>query len=145
MEEVRKSPRTPEIEVRSERAMSGAKDVDTYIDGAPNEVRPRLRQVRRAIRQSAPDAVESISYGMPFYSFKGETGFGARLCYFGLLKKKIVFYTRPVFLEEHADEVKRYQSAKSALHFALDKPIPVRLIEKIVSTGTRLHDVGERN
>lgn len=120
MEEERKSPSTHEIEVESERAMSGATEVDAYIDGAPNEVRPRLRQLRRAIRQSAPAAVESMSYGMPFYSFKGETGFGARLCYFGLRKRKFVFYTRPVFLEEHADEVKRYQSAKSALHFALD-------------------------
>ena len=138
-------PRNSEVAVEFARAMNRAKDIDRYIADAPKEVRPRLRQVRRAFRQSAPEAVESISYGMPFYSFKGETGLRARLCYFGLLKKKTVLYTRPVFLEEHADEVKPYRSTTSALHFAREMPIPVRLIEKIVRTGTTLHRAKRRN
>ena len=75
--------------------------IDQDIDSAPTEPRAKLRHLRAAIREAAPDAVESISYGMPYYSFRGETGFQSRLCYFGLLKskKKIVFYTRPRFLE----------------------------------------------
>lgn len=101
--------------------------------------------MRGAIRRSAPGAVESISYGMPFYSFRGETGPRARLCYFGFLKKRFVFYTRPVFLEEHANEVTRYRSTTSALHFARDKPIPVRLIETMATTGTRLHVAEEKS
>ena len=125
--------------------MNGAQDVDTFIEDAPPEVRAGLRQLRKAIRAAAPDAVESISYGMPFYSFAGESGFGARLCYFGLLKRKIVFYTRPVFLEGHTDEAKPYRSAKSALHFAPDQPVPVRLIQKIVRTGTRKHEADQRS
>ncbi|MGI0091284.1 MAG: DUF1801 domain-containing protein [Nitrososphaerales archaeon] len=67
----------------------------------PKEVQPKLREIRAAIREAAPDAVESISYGMPFYSFKGESGFQARLCYFGLLKKtkKIAFMSAPSSLK----------------------------------------------
>ena len=76
----------------------------------PKEVRQKLREIRAAIIEAAPNSVETISYGMPFYSFKGESGFQARLCYFGFLKEKIVFYTRPVFLEGHMDEVKSYLS-----------------------------------
>jgi uncharacterized protein YdhG (YjbR/CyaY superfamily) len=67
--------------------MKAWKNVDEYITAAPKEVQPKLREVRAAIREAAPEAVESISYGMPFYSFKGESGFKARLCYFGLLKR----------------------------------------------------------
>jgi len=120
-----------------------AKDVDTYIQNAPKEVRPKLREMRTAIREAAPDSKEAISYGLPFYSFRGETGFQARLCYFGFLKDKIVFYVRPVFLEEHMDEAKAYLSTKSALHFPLNRPIPIELIKKLVINGIRKHTAGE--
>jgi len=46
-------------------------NVDEYIKGFPEEVQVILQQVRAAIRQSAPDAVESISYAMPAYKIKG--------------------------------------------------------------------------
>jgi len=121
-----------------------AKDVDAYIGNVPKEVQPRLREIRTAIREAAPDSVETISYGMPFYSFKGESGFHARLCYFGLLKgkKRIAFYTRPVFLQDHTDEVQAYLTTKSALQFPLDRPIPVQLIKRLVRNGIRKHKAG---
>jgi uncharacterized protein YdhG (YjbR/CyaY superfamily) len=125
--------------------MKRAKNVDAYIAAAPKEVQPKLRAVREAIREVAPDAVESISYDMPFYSFKGETGFQARLCYFGLLKGRIAFYMRPLVLEEHMDEAAGYVTSKSALQFPLDKSIPISLIKKLVSNGIRKHAAGEDN
>ena len=123
--------------------MKPVRDVDTYIQTAPKEVQPILREIRTAIRAAVPDSTESISYGMPFYGFKGETGFQARLCYFGFLKKKIVFYTRPTFLQECMDEAKPYLSTKSALHFPLDKPIPIELVKKLVRNGIRKHEAGK--
>ncbi len=57
------------------KAMMKAKNVDEYIATTPREMQPKLRQIRAAIKEVAPDAVESISYGMPFYSYKGEVGF----------------------------------------------------------------------
>jgi uncharacterized protein YdhG (YjbR/CyaY superfamily) len=124
------------------RLMGRSKDVDSFIEAAPKEFQPKLREIRAAIRKAAPTAVESISYGMPFYSFPGESGFGARLCYFGLRKQNVVFYTRPVFLEEYASEVEPYLSTKSALHFLRDRPIPVRLIQKLVRNGVKKHTTG---
>ena len=125
------------------KLVSPARNVNAYIENVPKEIRPKLREMRTAIREAAPDSIETISYGMPFYSFKGETGFQARLCYFGFLKEKIVFYTRPAFLQEHTDEVEPYLSTKSALHFPLDRPIPVRLIKKLVRSGIRKHEAGK--
>lgn len=116
--------------------------MDSFIEATPKEAQPKLRVIRAAIREAAPDAVESISYGMPFYSFRGESGFQARLCYFGLLKKKVVFYTRPAFLEEYMGKVEPYLSTKSALHFRLDTPIPVRLVKKLVRNGVKKHAAG---
>ena len=118
-----------------------AENVHEYIEAAPKEVQPKLKQIRSAIKEAAPDATESISYDMPFYSFSGESGFEARLCYFGLLKskKKIAFYTRPMYLEEYKDDVDEYLTTKSALQFSLDNPIPIQLIKKIVKYGVRKH------
>lgn len=122
--------------------MASASDVDGYIAAAPAPTRPMLAKLRAAIRRAAPEAVESISYGMPFYSFKGESGFGARLCYFGLVKGAVTFSTRPTYLEEYADEVAAYMSTASTLHFRLSEPIPARLIQKLVTNAVRKHSAG---
>ena len=119
--------------------MRRAENVDAFIETAPKNVQSKLRELRAAIREAAPDAIESISYGMPFYRYKGESGFSARLCYFGFLKKELVFYTRPVYLEGLRDEAEGYMTTKSSLHFRLDRPIPVPLIKKLVRNGMRTH------
>jgi len=121
------------------------KSVDEYIAAARKEVQPKLREIRTAIKEVAPDAVESISYGMPFYSYRGEQGFKGRLCYFGLLKTGIGLYLRPLVIAEHMDELTEYQTTKSALQFPLDKPIPVGLIKKLVRDGMKMHEAGEDN
>src|SRR2546428_7305300 len=108
------------------------KSVDEYIAAARKEVQPKLREIRTAIKEVAPDAVESISYGMPFYSYKGEQGIEGRLCYFGLLKSGIGFYLRPPVIEKHISELAAYKTTKSALQLPLDKAVPVRLIRELV-------------
>jgi uncharacterized protein YdhG (YjbR/CyaY superfamily) len=123
--------------------MNPAKGVDAYIAAAPEAVRPKLREVRAAIRAVAPDAVESISYDMPYYSFPGESGIKARLCYFALLETGVGFYLRPPVIDEHKDEVAEYRSTKSALKFPLDRPIPVALIKKLVRYAKKKHEASE--
>ena len=60
--------------------MSPVKTVDEYIAQAPKEVQDKLKELRAVIRTSAPGVEERISYGMPYYYYKG------RLVYFGLSK-----------------------------------------------------------
>src|SRR5437879_758194 len=124
--------------------MKRAKNVDEYIAAAVKDAQPNLRKVRAAIREVAPDAVESISYGMPFYSYEGEVGFKNRLVYFGLQKTMLVLYMRPQDLEEHVNELAEYKSAKSALRFPLDQAVPVSLIKKLVKGAVKRHEVGEQ-
>jgi uncharacterized protein YdhG (YjbR/CyaY superfamily) len=119
--------------------------VDEYMAGAPKEAQPKLRQMRAAIREVAPDAVESISYGMPFYSYKGEQGFKGRLCYFGLVKAGIAFYMRPQDFEAHTSEVAEYKTTKSALQFPRDEAIPFALVKKLVMDAVKLHKTEDRS
>ncbi len=119
------------------------KSVDEYVAAAPKEVQPKLREIRAAIRDVAPDAGESISYGMAFYNYKGESGFKGRFCYFGLQKAHIGLYIPPPIMEEHKAELTAYKTTKSALQLPLDKPIPISLIKKLVRERMKRHKAGE--
>ena len=114
-----------------------AKDVDEYISKSPKEARAKLRDVRAAIRQTAPTAIESISYRIPYYDYKG------RLVWFGLQKAHIGLYVRPPVIEEHKKELAGYVTTKSAVHLPLDEKIPVPLIKKLVKARMKKNDAGE--
>jgi uncharacterized protein YdhG (YjbR/CyaY superfamily) len=51
---------------------TGAKDIDEYIAGFPNDVQEILEKIRRTIRKAAPDAEETISYQIPTFTLKGK-------------------------------------------------------------------------
>ena len=103
-----------------------AKEIEAYIARAPRGVQGKLKELRSAIKQVAPGANESISYRMPYYSYKG------RLPWFALMKNHIGLYLRPPVIAEHKRELTAYKTTKSAIHFALDKKLPIPLIKKLV-------------
>jgi uncharacterized protein YdhG (YjbR/CyaY superfamily) len=114
--------------------------VEEYIATARRGAQSRLRELRAAIRDAAPHADESLSYGRPFYSYKGKVGIQRRLCYFGLLNSGIGFYMRPKDLDPHEAEVTKFRRTKSALFFSLDTPIPVTLITRLVADAVERAD-----
>ena len=61
-------------------------NVDEYIASFPEAMQTLLRQIREAIVKAAPDAEESISYGLAGYKLHGP------LVYFGGFKSHIGFY-----------------------------------------------------
>lgn len=122
--------------------MAVATSVDQYIHDAPAAAQPVLRRLRATIRSAAPDTDESISYGMPFYSYKGEVGVARRLCYFGLQRASVGLFFRPKDLEPHAEQIATYRSSKSSLRFSLNATIPFPLIRKIVRDAVRRHSSG---
>jgi uncharacterized protein YdhG (YjbR/CyaY superfamily) len=113
------------------------KDVDAYMAAAPKKVQPKLSKIRAAIREVAPDAAESISYGMPFYDYK------RRLAWFGLQKTHIGLYLRPPVITEHKRELSGYVTTKSAVQLPLDREIPISLIKKLVKARMKLNQEGE--
>jgi len=117
--------------------MGMPKDVESYILAAPKDVQAKLRAVRAAIKEVAPDASESISYRMPYYSYKG------RLAWFGLQKAHIGLYLRPPVIEEHRRELAGYATTKSAVHLPLDRKIPVSLVKKLVKARVRMNEAAD--
>jgi uncharacterized protein YdhG (YjbR/CyaY superfamily) len=111
-----------------------SKDVDAYISESPKETQPKLREVRAIIKEVAPKAVESISYRIPYYHYKG------RLVYFALMKSYIGLYLRPPTIEQHGKDLAGYVTTKSAVHIPLDKDIPRSLIKKLVKAAIRKNE-----
>ncbi len=114
--------------------MKKARTVDEYIAEAPEEAQRKLREVRAAIRAAAPRAAESISYGMPYYAYKG------RLAWFGLHTGHIGLYLRPPVVADHVDDLKGYETTKSAVHLPLEREIPVALVKKLVKAREAIND-----
>jgi uncharacterized protein YdhG (YjbR/CyaY superfamily) len=111
--------------------------VASYIAAAPKNMQAQLRAVRAVIKEAAPSAVESISYGMPGYD-KGRVG------WFALRKDFIGLYLRPPIIAEHSRELAGYETTKSAIHFPLDKKIPVSLIKKLIKARIKRNQTTDR-
>jgi len=103
------------------------KTVDEYIKSFPKDIQILLEKVRKTIIVKAPEAVESIAYGMPAYKTNGKP-----LVYFAGFKSHIGFYATPTGHAEFANELSKYKQGKGSVQFPLDKPIPLDLIGRIV-------------
>ncbi len=114
------------------------KNVDTYIAAAPKEVRGKLNELRAAIKEAAPDAEERISYGMPYYAYKG------RLAYFRHWKAHIGLYIPTPVVEEHNRELKAYETSNATVRFPLDKKLPVALIKKLVKARLKKNEARKK-
>lgn len=106
--------------------MSGPKTVDEYMSFFPGEIQEIIMKLREAIKKAAPEAREVISYQMPGYKLNG------MLVWFALHKNHIGFYPGASGIREFKKEIFGYKWAKGSVQFSLDKPVPYKLIERIV-------------
>lgn len=101
--------------------------VDEYIDAAPKVAQSYLKQMRKAIKSSAPKADESVSYGMAAYKYLGKP-----LVYFAGYEQHIGFYATPTGHEAFKKDLSVYKTGKGSVQFPLDEQLPLKLIERIV-------------
>jgi len=101
-------------------------NIDEYITSFPIEIQKLLEQFRATIKKVAPQATEAISYGIPAFKLNG------MLVWFAAHTNHIGFYPRASAIKVFEKELSIYKGAKGSVQFPLDKPLPVRLITKIV-------------
>jgi uncharacterized protein YdhG (YjbR/CyaY superfamily) len=102
------------------------KSVDEYIAAQPETVRPKLEQVRAAIRRAVPEA-EGIGYRMPGYKLHGKP----MLYFAGFKEHYSLFAASGTFFAALEDELRGYELRKGTVHFPLTKSVPVKLISRI--------------
>lgn len=101
--------------------------IEQYIKTFPKETQLILTKIRQVISNAAPDAVETISYGIPTFKLNGRY-----LIYFAGYKNHVSLY--PISTDElqSIKELQPYQSGKGTAKFPLDKAVPYDMISKIV-------------
>lgn len=102
--------------------------IDAYIAAQPEAVQPVLERLRAIICKALPDAEEAISYGIPAFKLAGRP-----VIYFAGWKAHVSLYPAVGRVAtELADEIAPYKVSKGTLRFDLGKPIPARLVTRIV-------------
>jgi uncharacterized protein YdhG (YjbR/CyaY superfamily) len=109
-----------------ENNKTGFNSIDEYIATFPEEVRKILEELRATIKAAAPAAEEKISYQMPTFFLKGN------LVHFAAYKKHIGFYPTSSGIRAFKKELSVYEGAKGSVKFPIDKPLPLKLISRIV-------------
>jgi uncharacterized protein YdhG (YjbR/CyaY superfamily) len=103
-----------------------AENIDEYIDAFPQSMQKLLKAMRNTIRKAAPQAEETIKYGIPTFTLQGN------LVHFAGYKNHIGFYPAPKGIQQFKNETAQYETGKGTLQFPLDQPLPLPLVAKIV-------------
>ncbi|HYU50610.1 MAG TPA: DUF1801 domain-containing protein [Candidatus Limnocylindria bacterium] len=106
-------------------------EIDAFLAALPDDMGQALEKLRGAIAAAAPDAVETMGYGVPAFKYRGRplVSFSAGRRAGGPCS----FYVQsPAVMDAHRDEFASYDTAKGTIHFALDAPLPDALITRLV-------------
>ncbi|MEP7291027.1 MAG: DUF1801 domain-containing protein [Chloroflexota bacterium] len=111
-----------------DRAKKVPADINEYIDAFPENVQRLLEAMRQTIQKAVPEAEEAIKYGMPTFRLRGKN-----LISFAAYKKHIGFYPKPSPVDETLEkQLLAYKGSKSSLHFPLNTPLPVDLLNEVI-------------
>ena len=106
--------------------MAAYTTIDEYINTFPEDVRSILNQLRQTIKETVPEAEETINYQMPTFTLHGN------LVHFAAFKNHIGFYPTPTGIEAFKKELAPYKGAKGSIQFPIEQPLPLPLIRRIV-------------
>ena len=109
------------------RGHSRPKNVAEYLAGVPEPARSTLQKIRAAIRSAVPpQAIETISYGMPAFKHKRV------LVWFAAFSNHCSLFPTTSVVEAFKTDLKGFSTSKGTIQFPTDKPLPTALIKKIV-------------
>ena len=101
-------------------------NIDEYLSTVAEDARAVLTALRLAIKDVAPEAVESISYGMPAFKYRGRP-----LAYFGAAKHHCALYG--LSAKGHEEELSGFEtSGAGTIRFTAARPLPEALVKALV-------------
>jgi uncharacterized protein YdhG (YjbR/CyaY superfamily) len=113
--------------------------VDRYLSSLSAERRPAMEALRAAVNVAAPDATETIAYGMPALRSHG----GQFLVSYDAYKRHYsLFPASEAVIAAGGDELTPYLAGKGTIQFPADEPIPTDLVTRIVRA--RVEENAER-
>ena len=109
--------------------MTAPASVDAYLATLPEDRRAVLEGLRETIRAAAPEATETIAYGMPAFRSHG----GQFLVSYAAYKAhSSLFPASGAAIEALGDELKPYLAGRGTLRFPVGARIPAALVTRVV-------------
>jgi uncharacterized protein YdhG (YjbR/CyaY superfamily) len=113
--------------------MKTYKNVDEYIKLADKDKQDLLKRVREIVKDTIPDAEESIAYGMPAYSWKSSSSKKSEpLFYFAAMKGHLGLYPTPGPIEVYKDILTKYSTSKGCVRVPYKESVPEKIIQKLL-------------
>ena len=112
-------------------AAAAPPSIADYNDAAPSEAQPHLRRLYAILKSVAPDAEETIKWGIPFFV---EPRF---LFAFSAHKAHLNFAPTAAGLEPFRKELEKHKTIKGALQIPYNKSLPEALVRKIAEYRLR--------
>lgn len=114
--------------------MAAPASVDEYLAALPEERRAAVDELRRTINAAAPQATETIAYGMPALRSHG----GQFLVSYAAYKKHYsLFPASGAVVEALGAKLTPFLAGKGTIQFPADRPIPTAVVTKIVKVRFR--------
>lgn len=111
------------------RGPARARTVDEYVAGLPEGSRRALEELRAVVRGAAPDAVETISYGIPTLKANGRLV----VSYAAFARHRSLFPASQAVRDALGAELAPFLSGKGTVRFELDGPLPAALVRRVVA------------
>jgi uncharacterized protein YdhG (YjbR/CyaY superfamily) len=115
--------------------------IDAYIESQPAGTKKALQELRACILEAVPDAEEMINYNIPAFALVPGGKREQQIMMAGY-KHHVGLYPHPTVMEHFSDELKDYKKGKGSIQFPIDKPLPKKLIVRMVKYRKRL--LGEK-
>ena len=111
-----------------ENAAVSKHEIDHYLGTLDEHKRATLAELRDTIVAIVPDAEQCISYGVPAFKLRGKTIAG-----FAAFKSHLSYLPHSgSVIPQLSKETDGYTKTKGSLHFAVDKPLPKKLVKKLL-------------
>jgi uncharacterized protein YdhG (YjbR/CyaY superfamily) len=108
-------------------------EIDRYLAALDEPKRSTLEALRTSILEIVPEAEQGISYGTPAFKVQGKAVAG-----FAAFKSHLSYVPHSgSVLATLQDDTAPYETSKGSLKFAVDKPLPTRLVKKLISARMR--------
>ena len=106
---------------------STATSISEYLTGQPPDRQKALTKLRSVIRKVAPDAKESMQYGMPAYELNG------MLCGLASQKNYMALYIcEPAIVDAHREALGKLNCGKGCIRFRKIEELPLDAITAIL-------------
>jgi uncharacterized protein YdhG (YjbR/CyaY superfamily) len=104
-----------------------AETLADYLGALTPERREALEALRALVFEVAPDAVETMRYGMPAYDIAGKV-----LCQFASQKRYVSLYLDPRIVEKYRGELGGLSLGKGCVRFRKLDKLPLETVERML-------------